>query len=95
MTFTALALSQLVHAFNNRSTRKSIFQLGVFSNRFLVGAVLISVILQYLVVQSNFGNLVFKTEKLLSSEWMLIGAFAMIPLVVVELKKQLRFRILP
>ncbi len=95
MTFVALALSQLVHAFNNRSTRRSLFQLGIFSNKYLVGTVILSIILQFLTVETNWGNLVFKTTNLSSNQWLLVTMIGLVPFVVVEIKKQLRFRILP
>lgn len=46
MTFMTLAFSQLFHAFNARSEEVSIFKLGILSNRYLVGAFLISALLQ-------------------------------------------------
>lgn len=95
MTFTTLAFAQLVHAFNNRSTRKSIFDLGLFSNIYLVWGVVISILLQILVVQTHWGNLIFKTAKLAPFGWLYIVLFSLIPLIAVEIKKQLRFRILP
>lgn len=95
MAFTALAFAQLVHAFNNRSTRKSLFVVGITTNMYLVWAAVISVILQILVVQTSLGNSIFKTEPLNTLEWLYIFLFSLIPLFVVELKKQLRFRILP
>ncbi|MCL4338912.1 cation-translocating P-type ATPase [Patescibacteria group bacterium] len=95
MTFAALALSQLVHAFNNRSTRKSLFSLGIFTNKYLVVTAIVSVILQILVIQTYWGNLVFQTSNLNSYNWLIVGLVSLIPFVVVETKKQLRFRILP
>lgn len=95
MTFVTLALSQLVHAFNNRSTRRSLFQIGLFSNKYLVGTVILSIFLQLMTIQTNWGNLVFKTTNLSSSHWLLVAMVAFIPFAVVEIKKQLRFRILP
>jgi Ca2+-transporting ATPase len=95
MTFAALSLSQLTHAFNNRSTRKSLFQLGIFSNKYLVMTVFLSGLLQFTAVQTYFGNLIFKTTQLQISHWFLIIIVALIPFLVVETKKQLRFRILP
>ncbi len=95
MTFAALALSQLVHAFNNRSTRKSLFRLGVLGNKYLVFTAVFSIILQILVIQTNWGNLVFKTKMLGLNHWLLIGLVSILPFFVVEIKKQLRFRVLP
>lgn len=95
MTFAALALSQLVHAFNNRSTRKSLFQLGIFTNRYLVVTAIVSIILQLMVTQTYWGNMIFRTSGLTSLNWLMVGLVSLIPFVIVELKKQLRFRILP
>ena len=95
MAFSTLAFAQLVHAFNNRSTRLSLFKLGILSNHYLVTAVSLSIMLQYLVVQSSFGNRIFKTAYLTGTEWAYIAAFSLIPLLFVEIKKALRFRLLP
>ena len=95
MAFATLSLAQLVHAFNNRSTRKSLFQLGVFTNRFLVVATVFSATLQILAVQSSFGQLIFKTVSLNFNDWLLVESVALLTFLAVELKKQLRFRILP
>lgn len=95
MTFAAVSISQLVHAFNNRSTRRSLFQLGIFTNKFLVAAVSISMLLQFIIIQSYWGNLVFKTVQLGFVQWILIISVSLLPFFVVEFKKQLRFRFLP
>lgn len=49
MAFFVLALSQIVHAFNMRSER-SLFAVGMFSNKYMNGAALISVLLLCAVV---------------------------------------------
>jgi Ca2+-transporting ATPase len=95
IAFTTLAFSQLVHAFNNRSTRKSLFEIGILGNKYLVYAFLFSILLQYLVVQTKTGNLLFKTQTLDLYGWATIAAASLIPFFVVEIKKKLRFRILP
>lgn len=95
IAFTTLAFSQLVHAFNNRSTRKSLFEIGIFDNKYLVGATVFSVILQFLTVQSSTGNIFFQTKKLELSGWLIIITASLIPFFVVEIKKQLRFKVIP
>ncbi len=87
MAFTALSVSQLVHALNNRSTRTSIFKLGLFSNKSLIIAITISLLLQFLAVHSNFGHYIFKTVALSYSQWAAIAVIAIIPFIFVELKK--------
>ena len=95
ITFASLSMAQLVHAFNNRSTRKSLFTVGVFTNKILVATVFFSIILQILVIHSSFGRLVFKTVALDTNQWLIIALAAIFPFILVEIKKQLRFRILP
>lgn len=87
LAFTALGVSQLVHAFNNRSTRLSLATMGIFSNPNLLWATGISLALQILVVHTNLGNNVFETVPLQSTHWLLLTSVAIVPLFAVELKK--------
>ena len=95
MAFATLAFSQLTHAFNNRSTRKSLFKIGIFGNKYLIVAAVFSIFLQTMITQSVWGNSIFKTIRLDPGDWMWVGVASLIPFAAVELKKQLRFRILP
>lgn len=90
MAFCTLSFAQLVHAYNNRSTRKSIFKIGFFSNKYLVMATISSVALQILVTQTYWGNLVFKTVKLGYQNWTIIILVSLIPLLISEIKKYSR-----
>lgn len=95
MAFTLIGFLQLIHAFNNRSSRTSVLKLGIFTNKILVLAVFLSVLLQVLVVQTDFGNRIFKTGPLSLSQWLLIGEVSILFFFLIELKKLLRFKILP
>lgn len=92
IAFTTLAFLQLIHAFNNRSSRNSLFKLGFFSNRYLLGAVGLSIIFQFLVVQTSFGNSIFKTQSLSLFEWALILVTTLLFFLTIEFKKFLRNR---
>jgi Ca2+-transporting ATPase len=50
IAFTNLVLLQLFNALNTRSRRESLFKIGLFSNKYLVLGIIISVILQLAVV---------------------------------------------
>jgi P-type Ca2+ transporter type 2C len=95
MAFATLAFSQLIHAFNNRSTKKSLFEIGFFGNKPLLWAAGISVLLQIYITQSLWGNIIFKTTVLGWDDWSLVLLCSLIPFVVVEIKKKLRVRLLP
>ena len=89
MAFTVLALSQLVHAFNVRSNRQSAFKVGLASNRYLMGAVALSALLVFAVLEVPLLASVFKVTALKAAEWRMVGALSLAPIVVVEVVKLL------
>jgi Ca2+-transporting ATPase len=89
MAFTVLALSQLVHAFNVRSNKQSAFKAGLLSNRYLLGAVVLSSLLVFAVLEIPFLASVFKVTALKAAEWKMVGVLSLAPVVVVEVVKLL------
>ncbi|MBI1850088.1 MAG: cation-translocating P-type ATPase, partial [Planctomycetes bacterium] len=88
--FTVLSVSQLFHSFNCRSERESLFRLGVFSNRSLVGAFAVSLTLQVAVVTIPPLQPIFGTENLSLLDWAGVAALASAPLWVIEAAKAWR-----
>ncbi|MEA4924331.1 MAG: cation-translocating P-type ATPase [Syntrophomonadaceae bacterium] len=72
MAFTTLVFAQLFYVFECRSEIYSPFELGFFSNKFLVGAVLCSVCMQLTVLYVPFMQTVFKTVALSWWAWVVI-----------------------
>ena len=64
MVFTTLCFAQLAHVLAIRSERESLFTQGLFSNRLLLGAVLLTFLLQLATIYVPFLNGVFKTAPL-------------------------------
>jgi Ca2+-transporting ATPase len=64
MVFTTLTLSQMGNALAVRSERDSLFRIGLLSNKPLLGAVLLTFVLQLAVVYVPFLQGVFKTVAL-------------------------------
>ena len=87
MTFTTLVLVQFLHAFTCRHDRYSLFQVGVASNRMLVGAVLVSALLQGAILLSPWGQEIFKVVPLPAEEWSVIAVFGVLPFLLMELWK--------
>jgi Ca2+-transporting ATPase len=85
--FTALVLIQLVHAFNCRSERSSVFKLGFLTNSKLIVATLLSLILQLAIVYLPFFSKIFKVERLSLLDWTLCLSVSFVPLAGVELYK--------
>ena len=84
IAFLTLSLAQIAHAINARSRTKSLFQLGFFSNRSLIGALALSLTLQMMVVLLPPLRSVFNTVPLSSSAWVLVVTLSMIPLIIGE-----------
>jgi Ca2+-transporting ATPase len=87
MVFTVLCLSQMGHVLAIRSERESLFSIGLFSNKPLMGAVLITFLLQMATIYVPFLNPVFKTAPLTSGELLLTLAISSIVFFAVETEK--------
>jgi Ca2+-transporting ATPase len=92
MVFTVLTFSQMVHILTIRSETQPVWRLGLFSNRALLGAVLLTFLLQLATIYVPQLQPIFKTQALTLAELGLcIGAACLIG-VVVELEKAWRRR---
>jgi Ca2+-transporting ATPase len=86
MTFTTLMLFQLFNVFNARSDEQSAFR-GLFRNRWLWGAVALSLALQAAVLYLPFLQNTFSTVDLTGNDWLRCTAVASSVLWLGELGK--------
>lgn len=86
MGFAVLSLSQVVHTFNMRSEH-SAFDPGLAPNRKLIPAALVCMTMQTVVIVFRPLGTVFKTCVLSGAQWLVVAAFSLVPLAVVELEK--------
>jgi Ca2+-transporting ATPase len=89
MAFTTLVFAQLFNCFNARSDRTSAFH-HLFTNRWLWGAIAVSVVLQAAVVNLGFLNEAFGTTPLSLGDWLSCVALASIVLWAEEARKLIR-----
>lgn len=87
IAFVVLSGTQLVHALNMRSTTKSIFKIGLFSNMYLIGAILLGFILQLAVMYIPPIATMFNVIPLTLGDWGIVLSLIIIPLAVNELRK--------
>jgi Ca2+-transporting ATPase len=87
MVFSILAFSQLGHVLAIRSDRRYLFTQGILSNKPLLGAVLLSIVLQLLVIYTPFGNALFKTQPLSINELLICFATSALVFHAVEFEK--------
>ena len=87
MAFITLSLAELFRAYTVRSERASLFQIGIFSNKYMQYAVGFSILLIGLVVNVPFLQPIFNTHFLSLNEWLTVIGLALIPAVSEEITK--------
>jgi len=87
MVFTVLSISQMGHAMAIRSDWKSLFKQGIFGNKQLVFAVLITLGLQMAVIYIPFLQDIFRTQALTFNELLLCLGLSSIVFWAVEIEK--------
>lgn len=87
MVFTVLTLSQMAHVLAIRSETESLWRLGLASNRPLLGAVLLTFVLQLATIYVPVLNPVFKTEPLSLVELLICIGASTVVLIAVEMEK--------
>ncbi|MFQ5795375.1 MAG: calcium-transporting P-type ATPase, PMR1-type [Candidatus Bipolaricaulia bacterium] len=88
MVFTLLVMFEMFNAFNCRSDRHSILEIGPFKNRYLILAVLSSILLQLLVIYTPSLQSAFRTVPLNLHDWLIVLAVSSTGLLGVEVVKR-------
>jgi len=86
-TFCVAAFAQLFFAIGCRSDRVTAIERGVLTNPWLLGAILISALLQLTVVMLPFAQPVFQVGSDLGRDWINVILLALIPVSTVEIVK--------
>ena len=90
MAFAVLALSELVHVFNLRSNKDSIFKVGLLTNKILLGAIAISASLMFIVLNIPVLHGIFEIKMLTLGEVGIVTLLSFAPLIIVEIFKLLK-----
>ncbi len=86
MAFFNLSALELVHSFNIKS-EESIFKTGILNNVYLIGAVVIGLILQAVVILQPRLAQIFDSVPLTAKQWFCVGIISFLPIVLVEIQK--------
>ena len=92
MAFSALIICELLRAYTARSIDKTVFEIGVFTNKKLVMATVFSFLLMLLVIYVPVLNDAFGLMDLGPREIAVVLGSSVIPLVAGEIQKKVRFR---
>ena len=87
MAFISLGMLELIHSFNVKS-EESIFKVGLFENKYLVGAFLLGTVLQLGIVFVPTLAEIFKLTQLNTTQWLITIAISIAPIIIVEIQKK-------
>ena len=87
MVFTVLSLSQMGHVLAIRSDKESLFKIGLLSNKPLLGAILLTFLLQMATIYIPILNPVFKTAPLTAGELFITLVLSSFVFIAVEIEK--------
>lgn len=89
MAFISLGILELIHSFNVKS-EKSIFKIGIFENKFLIGSFILGTFIQIIVVIVPTFAKIFDLVPLNFIQWIITITICIIPIPIIELQKKLK-----
>jgi len=75
-----------------RSKEKSLFRIGLFTNKYLLASILLGILIQFLIIIVPFFAQVFNVFTLNVRDWILVTLISLIPFIVNELFKLIKYR---
>ena len=87
MAFIAIGVLELVHSFNIKS-EQSIFKVGIFENKFLIGSFILGVLVQTIVVIIPTLANIFKLVPLNQTQWIITILISILPIPIMEIQKK-------
>ena len=90
MAFVTLALSELVHVFNVRDNKNSIFKTGIFNNMKLMGAIIVSALLVFVILAVPQLRTIFSIPVLPTQNIVELICLILAPIVIAEIFKLLK-----
>jgi sodium/potassium-transporting ATPase subunit alpha len=89
IALAAIIITQVANGLTCRTTRESLFKVGVFTNRYLLIGIAIEIILIFLIVYSPPFQHIFSTVPLDLNDWLILLPFAALLLFADEFRKWL------
>jgi Ca2+-transporting ATPase len=87
MAFMVLVMCQLFYSLAMRHSSKSIFQVGVFTNKYLIGAIVVGVLLQLIIIGIPAMQTAFHLQMLDLQGWIIAILLGLVPLLFNEIFK--------
>ena len=75
-TLATLVLSQLIHVFECKSETRTLFEINLLSNKYLLLSVIISVVMIFGIIYIPFFQAIFKTTNINLLQWGIVLLFS-------------------
>ena len=89
MAFVSLGLLELVHSFNIKA-EESIFKIGIFENKYLIGSFILGTLLQVIVVIVPSLAKIFELVPLNFVQWIYTILISIMPIFIIEVQKMFK-----
>lgn len=87
MAFVVLAVSQLFYSLSVRNPKKTLFEIGPLTNKYLLGAICVGILLQLSIISIPPIAQIFKVYTLTARDWGFVILLSLIPFILNELIK--------
>ena len=87
MAFVVLSVSQLFYSLSMRNETKSLFQVGVFKNKWLIASIIFGIVVQLAIITIPFTANIFKVYSLDFKDWGIVILISLIPFAINEIVK--------
>ena len=87
MAFIVLTFSQLFYSLTMRNTKKTIFEVGFFGNKFLIVSIIVGILLQVGLININAIATIFKVTAIKLVDWDIVIVLSLIPVTINEIIK--------
>ncbi len=88
IAFVGLGMNTFFYAFAVRGYKTPVYKTNPFSNRFLILSLLAGITIIQIAVYTPFFNNILKTVPLGIKEWLVLGSYAMLSIIVYEIGKK-------
>ena len=92
LAFLVLVCAQLFYSLGLRNSKKPFYQIKIFGNRYLNGAILLGIILQLMLLFIPVLRSAFKLHMPDTKGWLMALGLGLVPLITLELYKMMTFK---
>ncbi|MCX6740411.1 MAG: HAD-IC family P-type ATPase [Candidatus Parcubacteria bacterium] len=87
LIFTSIVISSLIYSFSCKSLRQPIWRIKLWSNKYLIIAVLAAFIAQLVIIYTPAIQNIFALKAIVFSDWLIVIGIAVVKIFAIELGK--------